>query len=151
MSERRIAVNVAQGITPERLRPVQSILKRAVDVALENENIEQASISVTLLSDREIAGMNKQYLNHAGPTDVISFPLFEQGEAPVGDIYIGYEQAEKQAADLLIPFETELARLAIHGTLHVLGYDHPDEGAREGTEMWQRQEAILAQVVPSQQ
>ena len=147
MSERRIAVNVAQAITPERLRPVQALLKRAVDLVLQHEGIEEASISVTLLGDREIAALNAQYLKHEGPTDVISFPLYEQGEPPVGDIYLGYEQAEKQAADLLIPFETELARIAIHGTLHVLGYDHPDEGAREQTEMWQRQESILSKVI----
>ena len=147
MSERRIAVNVARAITEARLKPVKPILTRAVDTTLQHENIEEASISVTLLGDREIAAMNMQYLQHEGPTDVISFPLFEHGESPVGDIYIGYEQAEVQAADLNVPLETELARLAVHGTLHVLGYDHPDEGPREGTEMWQRQEEILSRVM----
>ena len=147
MSERRIAVNVARAITESRLKVVQPILKKAVETTLQHEHVEEASISVTLLGDKEIAGLNKQYLQHDGPTDVISFPLFEQGESPVGDIYIGYEQAENQAADLNVPLETELARLAIHGTLHVLGYDHPEDGPREGTEMWQRQEEILSRVI----
>ena len=73
--------------------------------------------------------------------------LFAEGELPVGDIYIGYDQARRQAAELAVPLSTELARLAIHGTLHVLGYDHPEQDAREGSEMWQRQETILKQVL----
>lgn len=147
MTERRIALNVARAIPETRLKLVQPILKKAVETTLEHENVDEASISVTLLGDKEIAGINLKYLQHEGPTDVISFPLFEQGEAPVGDIYIGYEQAENQAADLNVPLETELARLAIHGTLHVLGYDHPEDGPRESTEMWQRQEEILSRVI----
>jgi probable rRNA maturation factor len=118
-----------------------------VGAALNHESIADASISVTLLNDARISALNEQYLEHPGPTDVISFPLFQQGEPPVGDIYIGFDQARRQAAELSVGLEAELARLAIHGTLHVLGYDHPEDGAREGSEMWQVQESILRQVL----
>ena len=143
----RIAVNTAEELPGADLARLQPILKRAVGAALNHESIADASISVTLLNDARISALNEQYLEHPGPTDVISFPLFQQGEPPVGDIYIGFDQARRQAAELSVGLEAELARLAIHGTLHVLGYDHPEDGAREGSEMWQVQESILRQVL----
>ena len=148
-TEARVAVSTAEELPGADFGRLQPILERAVRIALRHESIGAASISVTLLNDARIAALNHQYLEHDGPTDVISFPLFEPGEPPVGDIYIGFEQAKRQAAELSVDLEHELARLAIHGTLHVLGYDHPEDGAREGSEMWQVQEAILRQVLES--
>ena len=98
---------------------------------------------MTLLNDTRIRQMNRKYLEHNSVTDVISFPLYERGEPPVGDVYIGYEQAERQASDVDIDMTEEVARLAIHGTLHVLGYDHPEDETRTKSEMWQLQEEIL--------
>ena len=147
--EQRIAVNTAEDLPGADLGRLQPILQRAVRATLEHEDITDASISVTLLNDARITALNEQYLEHEGPTDVISFPLFQSGEPPVGDIYIGYDQAKRQAAELSVDLEAELARLAIHGTLHVLGYDHAEDGAREGSEMWQVQESILRQVLES--
>ncbi len=63
-------------------------------------------------------------------------------EPPVGDIYLGTERAIEQAAEQGEPPARELARLAVHGTLHVLGYDHP-ETDRESSEMWRHQERIV--------
>ncbi|MEX2284622.1 MAG: rRNA maturation RNase YbeY [Gemmatimonadota bacterium] len=141
MSEPRVDVNFGDQITPAPTAAAD--IEVAVREALDQEGVDRAAISITLLSDAEIAQLNHQYLQHEGPTDVLSFPLYEKGEPPVGDIYIGYEQAKRQSSDLAVPLDTELARLAIHGTLHVLGYVHPDDGAREQSEMWQRQEEIL--------
>ncbi len=139
MSELRIDVNL--GGDPAQAAAAPGI-EAAVRETLEQEGVHAAAISITLTSDHDIARLNQQYLQHDGPTDVLSFPLYEDGELPVGDIYIGYEQARSQSTELGVPLETELARLAIHGTLHVLGYDHPDS-AREDSEMWRRQEVIL--------
>jgi probable rRNA maturation factor len=119
------------------------LIKRAVEATLRHEDVEDASVSVTLLDNPRIRGMNRKYLEHDRVTDVISFPLFEQGEQVVGDIYIGYEQAQDQAADAGVDLEEEISRLSIHGTLHVLGYDHPEEGDRTKSDMWQLQETIL--------
>jgi len=106
-----------------------------------------AEISITLLDDDEIARMNAEFLQHDGPTDVISFALYETGEVPVGDVYVGAEQAARQAAQAGVPLHEELARLAVHGVLHVLGHDHPDGSARLKSQMWQMQEQILATVL----
>jgi probable rRNA maturation factor len=86
--------------------------------------------------------MNREWKGRDAPTDVLAFPLHEPGQPPLGDVYLGFDRAAAQAAELGEPRERELARLAIHGTLHVLGWDHPEEG-RESTEMWAHQERIL--------
>jgi probable rRNA maturation factor len=122
---------------------IVDLIKRAVETALTHESVEEASVSVTLLDNPRIRSMNRKYLQHDKVTDVISFPLYEQGEQVVGDIYIGYEQTQDQAADAGVDLEEEIARVSIHGTLHVLGFDHPEEGDRTKSDMWQLQETIL--------
>ena len=113
-------------------------------VALRSEGVRHALLSITLLSPRGIAAMNRQHLNHAGPTDVISFGFARIGDADpvVGDIYIAPEVAAANARAAGVPAREEIARLVVHGVLHVLGHDHPDEG-REQSTMWQRQERHL--------
>jgi probable rRNA maturation factor len=137
-----IAVEVSQ-IDTDAPRSVLAQVKRAVEAALKHEKIDDASISVTLLNDTRIRAMNRKYLEHDSVTDVISFPLFERGERPVGDVYIGYEQVERQASDADVDIPEEVSRVAIHGTLHVLGYDHPEDETRTRSEMWELQETIL--------
>jgi probable rRNA maturation factor len=119
-------------------------VERAARAALVARGVHDGEVSVTLLGDRAIATLNRRWLEREGPTDVLAFPLFEDGEAPVGDVYIGIRQAMRQAASLGVPPAEELARLAIHGTLHVLGFDHPDGVRREKSRMWREQERILA-------
>src|SRR5688572_10872277 len=137
-----VTVEVSQ-IDTEAPRSILAQVRKAVDATLKHENVDDASISVTLLNDARIRAMNRKYLEHDTVTDVISFPLYERGERPVGDVYIGYEQAERQASDADVDIPEEVARLAIHGTLHVLGYDHPEDETRTKSEMWELQEAIL--------
>ena len=124
----------------------EPLVRSAVEAVLRLIDFDEASISVTLLGDDAIAEINSQYLGHEGPTDVISFPLWENGEPVVGDIYVGLEQARRQAEDMAVPLPQELRRLVIHGTLHVLGYDHPEGEEREDSEMWLLQEQILREV-----
>lgn len=121
----------------------EPLVRSAVEATLRNRNVDEASVSVTLLGDDAIAELNWKYLGHEGPTDVISFPLWENGEPVVGDIYVGLEQARRQARDMGIPWPQELRRLVIHGVLHVLGYDHPDGDARLTSDMWLIQEQIV--------
>jgi probable rRNA maturation factor len=127
--------------------PLRRLLQRAVRAALRHERIAHAEMSVTLLDDAGIATMNRDFLQHDGPTDVISFALFESGEDPVGDIYIGYDHVLRQAAVNDVPPAEELARVTIHGVLHVLGHDHPAGEERVDTVMWQVQEKVLQQVL----
>lgn len=119
-------------------------IERAVRSVLQAEGAGAAEISVTFLRDAEIARLNEEYLAHEGPTDVISFPLPDPTGRVVGDIYIGVDQAARQAAELRVEIRHEILRLAIHGTLHVLGHEHPEGDGREESPMYRRQEELLA-------
>lgn len=148
----RITVQVAPALAHRRReRPspasagTAALLRRAARAALADT--PTAELSITLLDDDGIAALNRQWLQHEGPTDVISFPLYQADEPVVGDVYIGYDEVVRQARENDVPVREELARVAIHGALHVLGYDHPDGVARLRSAMWRRQERILAGVV----
>ena len=120
---------------------------RIASTVLRAEHVRDADVSITFVSNRSIATLNKRHLGHAGPTDVISFELGSDapGTPTLGDIYIAPDVARAHARELGIPVAEELARLVVHGTLHVLGYTHP-EGSRVdrlASPMWKRQERLL--------
>jgi probable rRNA maturation factor len=135
--------------SPDYIDPaaVRRLLGRAVRAALRYESVDAGEVSVTLLDNAEIADLNASFLQHEGPTDVISFPLYEEDEDVVGDIYIGFDVARRQALATGITLEEELVRLAVHGTLHVLGYDHPEGDDRVESEMWELQEHLVGKVL----
>lgn len=140
MDEVEVMVSVGEGVTP----PVDADrVEAAVRHVLRAEGVDAAEISVALVGDGEIAALNERYLDHEGPTDVISFHLHDRGEPPLGDVYVGVEQAARQAAGFGVTVAEEVLRLAVHGTLHVLGYDHPEGEDRAGSPMFARQEALL--------
>lgn len=132
-----------------RLNVSRSRIKEAAVAALEAEKVRDAMISITFVGRAAISALNHRYLGHAGPTDVISFGLERIGKrgAVVGDIYICPEVARANARRQNVRPGEELLRLVIHGTLHVLGYEHPVNGLRTKTPMWRRQERILARVL----
>jgi probable rRNA maturation factor len=140
MDEIDVEVNVGDEVTP----PVDPArIEAAVRHVLREEKVNAAEISVALVGDEEIASLNADYLHHDGPTDVISFALHEPGDPPLGDVYVGVDQALRQAAEFGATPADEVLRLAMHGTLHVLGYDHPEGEDRMGSEMFERQEELL--------
>jgi probable rRNA maturation factor len=118
-------------------------LRSAVSLALRNSGVSDGEISLTLLDDDAIRELNRAHLGKDAPTDVLSFALYEGDEPVVGDVYVGYEQAAIQAAEAGVSAMEELARLSIHGTLHVLGYDHPETEARDSSEMFVLQERLV--------
>ncbi|MEX2465731.1 MAG: rRNA maturation RNase YbeY [Gemmatimonadota bacterium] len=122
------------------------VLQRAVVRTVEAEQRDLVEVSLTLLDDAEIQELNHTYLGHDRPTDVIAFALGDLSDL-VGDIYLGVEQARRQAAEHGVPLPEELARLAIHGTLHLLGHDHPEGEERYRSPMFERQERILREVL----
>jgi probable rRNA maturation factor len=125
----------------------RALLRSGARAVLRSQDVAEAEVSLTLLGDEEIADLNRRYLQHEGPTDVISFALFEPPEPVLGDVYIGAERARAQALARNIPLGHELLRLAVHGTLHVLGHDHPAGEGRTRSRMWRVQERILEQVL----
>lgn len=113
---------------------LKSVIRQAVVATLEYENFPYpAEVSVTLCSAEHIHKLNKQYRGVDRPTDVLSFPMYENGSfdpdecmlgAPLGDIVISIPRAKEQAEELGNTFLREVAFLTIHSTLHLLGYDH---------------------------
>ena len=124
---------------------LQALLEAGIRAALDSSSVAEGEISLTLVDDARIRELNRRYLDRDRPTDVISFPLYEEGEPVVGDIYVGVDQARRQAVDHGVPLEEELLRLAVHGTLHALGHDHP-EGDEE-SEMFRLQEELVDAVL----
>jgi probable rRNA maturation factor len=120
-----------------------------VRAVLEAEGIRDALVSVAVVSRRAITGLNRRHLGHDGPTDVIAFGLTgSESTVPViGDIYIAPDVARERASELGVGVREEVARLAVHGTLHVLGYDHPDGDDRTRSPMWARQEQLLSKAM----
>ena len=118
----------------------------ALLVALDQPDAE---LSVSLVPDAEIAEMNEQFRGRQGPTDVLSFSLREgefreHSHGLLGDVIVGLGVAERQAGELGHSLDEELLRLLIHGTLHLLGYDHEEE--EEAAEMEARELRLLAQL-----
>ena len=135
--EAQAGEGVAVEVPLERLEAVAALV-------LRERGVVRAELSLTLLDDGEMTRLNRDYLGHEGTTDVVSFPLEAPGGVVIGDVYIGAEQAARQASELGVPLEEELLRLAVHGTLHVLGFEHPEDGDRAGSEMYRLQEELLA-------
>lgn len=142
-------------VTIEILEPFQgrvsaSRLQLAIETVLAQEH---AAGDVTLLiaDDPTIADLNRRFLGQDGPTDVLSFPAQEDGPSAfvlppeldpyLGDIIIALPYTQRQAQELGRDLGDEMDLLAVHGALHLLGYDHAEPG--DEAAMWARQEAIL--------
>jgi rRNA maturation RNase YbeY len=102
-------------------------------------------VSVLFVSDRTIRRLNKAYLNHDYPTDVLAFPQQGGVSSPqphlFGDVVISVETAARQAKEHGHSLDQELALLLIHGILHLSGYDDTTPAARR--RMWAKQRALL--------
>ena len=113
---------------------LKQIIRRAVLATLEHEKFKyDATVSVTLCDNEYIRALNKRYRGKDKPTDVLSFPMYDDGDfdmaecisgAVLGDIVISLERASEQAKEIGNGFLREVAFLTIHSTLHLLGYDH---------------------------
>ena len=134
---------------------VRMLVRRCCHAVLIQENFEgSAEISVTFVDDKQIQELNKKHRNLDQPTDVLSFPLGENGQYDVnpdtgakmlGDIVISMERAVAQAAQYDHPLQREIAFLTVHSMLHLLGYDHVD-GGLQAVHMREKEEAVLTQL-----
>jgi probable rRNA maturation factor len=121
-------------------------LARLAEVALLGEGAEQTELSVSFVTDDEIADLHRRYMDEEGPTDVLSFPLGEVDEEGVrilGDVVISPSAAERNNPS---DRSSELRLLLVHGILHLLGHDHQDDRSRAG--MWALQERYTGVKVP---
>ncbi len=109
------------------------------------EGVSRASLSISLIDDAAIEPLNQRFLNHNGPTDVITFPLSEPDDPELsGEILISAETAAREAAARGLNPTHELSLYLIHGLLHLCGHDDHDESDRR--RMFQRQDSLLARL-----
>src|SRR5206468_4395349 len=108
-------------------------MREIVRAVLAGEDVADAEISLAFVDNPTIHTLNKRYLNHDEPTDVLSFPLSEpNAKRLAGELVIGVEVAQAQAQERGHDVQLELGLYVIHGLLHLCGYDDKtDEGARE--------------------
>lgn len=131
------------------------LIRRSCNAVLDYEKFEgSAEISVTFVDNNMIRELNAQYRNKDMPTDVLSFPLGENGiydknedtgASMLGDIVISMEKAMEQAELYGHPLQREVAFLTVHSMLHLLGYDH-EAGGLEAVRMREKEEAVLVQL-----
>lgn len=142
-------VDETNQLSTEQMEQIEKLLNFAAGI----ENVEDSSeVSVTFVSNERIHEINKEFRDKDAPTDVISFAMEELGEGEIqligaefprvlGDIIISIPKAEEQAKDYGHSFIRELGFLAVHGFLHLLGYDHMEKDEEE--KMFSRQKEIL--------
>lgn len=131
------------------------LIRRSCNAVLEFEHFEgPAEISVTFVDNARIAELNNQYRNKPMPTDVLSFPLGQDGKYDLdedtgckllGDVVISMEKAMEQAELYGHSLQREVAFLTVHSMLHLLGYDH-ENGGLEAVRMREKEEAVLIQL-----
>lgn len=142
---------------------VAAIIKKCIAATLEEEQIHvPTEINILVTDDQGIRAINQAYRSMDKPTDVLSFPMFqldagqppedwsayidpETGLCPLGDMAISFERAVVQAKEFGHSTRREVGYLTIHSMLHLLGYDHMDDGP-EKAQMRSKEEKIAAMI-----
>lgn len=142
---------------------ITNTIRRCVEAVLDAEGVTvPCEVNVLITNDRGIHAINKASRDVDKPTDVLSFPMFqltpgqlpedweayldpETGMCPLGDMCISLQRANAQAKEFGHSAKREVGYLTIHSVLHLLGYDHLDEG-EEKKQMRAREEAIAATI-----
>ena len=156
-------INITFDILTLKQSIVSSIITRCINATLDAEGITtDCEINVLVTNDRGIHAINKASRSIDRPTDVLSFPMFqlepgnppadweeyldpETDLCPLGDMCLSLERAIAQAKEFGHPTRREIGYLTIHSMLHLLGYDHLDEGPMK-KQMREREEAIAATI-----
>lgn len=133
----RVAVAV-----PQELVPIdRGLMRQVARTVLEGEGEDKAEVSLAFVDNPTIHRLNKQFLDHDEPTDVLSFPLGEGKGRLAGELVIGAEVALAQAEERGHDVQAELALYVIHGLLHLCGHD--DKTPAGTTAMRQRERHYL--------
>lgn len=154
-------IPVAADVPAPSEKATAALIRRAIKTALAAQGMDlPCEVDVLLTDDAGIRAVNRETRQVDKPTDVLSFPMFDlaPGELPgredadpatglvaLGDMCISLERAAAQAEEYGHSRQRELAYLATHSVLHLLGYDHLDEGPMKA-QMRRREEAILARL-----
>lgn len=162
--EHKITISFME--TGLRNLPMRLHIRKCIQTALKVQRIQvPCEINVLVTDDTGIREINRIQRNIDKPTDVLSFPMFtfapgefpddvsdckdpETGYLPLGDMAISLERAKKQAAEYCHSVKREVGYLTVHSVLHLLGYDHLDEGEMK-KQMRIREELILSEILLS--
>ena len=113
-----------------------ALARSAVHAAVAHSrhaDLSDSEVSVKFTSDAEVRALNAQWRGKDKPTNVLSFPMAEESELAgaqlLGDVVLAHGVCAAEAADKQVPIETHAAHLVVHGTLHLLGYDHETSDA----------------------
>ena len=146
-SNQKYSVDIT--VSSDQLSRFIPYVQRAICVALREEEVPEGhSVSILLTDDDQIAKLHLEHMGIEGPTDVMSWPAsdFERENFHfLGDIAVSCETAEAQARDQGHPVETEVSVLAVHGLLHLLGWD--DQTPQEREEMQKRVDYIVSKAL----
>lgn len=156
-------INISYSTFTFKQLQVSAVIKQCILAVLKQENIQaDCEVNVLVTNDAGIRAINQASRGIDKPTDVLSFPMFqleagnppadwsdyidpETGLCPLGDMAISLERAIAQAKEFGHTARREIGYLTIHSMLHLLGYDHLDEGVQKA-QMRSREEQIAAQI-----
>jgi len=123
----------------------KELLERAARAVLDLSDVPDIDLTIALVEDGRLQGLNRDFLGHDSPTDVLSFPADEPdpetGRRYLGDVVISSVRAAEQAGEHGHAVEAEMQLLVVHGVLHLLGYDHTEAGEKD--RMWAAQAEVL--------
>jgi len=117
-------------------------VRRVVGAVLDGEGTGEAAFSITFLGAGRMRALNRRTFGRDRVTDVIAFELPHAGRWG-GDLYVCPTAARAAASAEGVPLAEELVRVLVHGTLHALGYEHPEGEGRTRSRMWRRQEGYV--------
>jgi probable rRNA maturation factor len=129
-------------VNGRRLPLSAALVRRVVEAVLRGER-RRALISITFLGRDAMRRLNAEHKGRDCPTDVLSFAMTDPAGRTLGDVYVCPWVAAREARARRIPLRQELIRLVVHGTLHALGRDHPEDDRRTASPMWRRQERYV--------
>jgi len=129
-------------VNGRRLPLSATLVRRVVEAVLQGER-RRALMSITFLGRDAMRRLNAEHKGHDRPTDVLSFAMTDPAGRTLGDVYVCPWVAAREARARRIPLRQELIRLVVHGTLHALGRDHPEDERRTASPMWRRQERYV--------
>ncbi len=126
-----------------RFRVRRAMAGPCVQGVVRSARRSRGAITVVFVDDRTSRRLNRRFLGHDRPTDVIAFPLGEEPNLE-GEIYVNLDKARRQARTFQVTAANETARLIIHGTLHLLGYD--DRTRAKARRMKAREDFLVSQL-----
>lgn len=152
----QVKVHIANDLKPADIpRGAKLLIRRCCTAVLQEEGFEdKAEVSVRFVDNEIIRELNALHRNIDRPTDVLSFPLGEDGVYDInystgakllGDIVISVERAQEQAKEYNHSFQREIGFLTVHSMLHLLGYDH-ENGGMEQVRMREKEETVLTKL-----